>query len=158
VATTAQQGIAFPITVRNNLTPAGGGGSDDPMAIRAQVRFVSDNASRLEVATVTASNVAPDRAYTGNARVTAKANGTVPVTAQLYTQHGYKIGRPISVEVHVTQNGTTGWAIAVLAGIVLIASTTWRIRQVSRERATSPAPDEAPINPALTSMPATKLD
>lgn len=156
--TTAQQGIAFPITVRNGLVPGGDGGIDDPMAIHAQIRFISDNSMRLKVGSVTANDVAPGGAYTGNAPVTAKANGTVPVTAQLYTVHGYKVGRPVSIEVHVTQNGTTGLAIAVVAGIVLAASTMWRIRQVSREKATEAEADQAPTEPVLSSVPALDLE
>lgn len=155
--TTAQQGIAFPITVRNELLPGGDGGDDDPMAIHAQIRFNSDNSMRLKVGSVTTNDVAPDGAYTGNAQVTAKANGTVPVTAQLYTEHGYKVGRPVTIEVHVTQNGTTGLAIAVIAGVVLVASTAWRIRQVSREKAAAEA-DQTRTEPALSSVPSLELE
>ena len=39
------------------------------------------------------------------------------------------------MEVQVTQNGTTGWLIALGAGVVLIGSTALRIRTVARERA-----------------------
>ena len=159
VSTVAQQGVAFPITVRNDLAPLGDGGTGDPAAVRVRVVFESDNPSRLTVRPITAETVgtlAPDTGFTGNAEVTARANGTVPVVAQLYTESGRKVGRPVPIEVRVTQNGTTGWAIAVVAGVVLIASTTWRIRQVGRERAraeTAPAPDVG----ALGSVPATEL-
>jgi hypothetical protein len=70
--------------------------------------------------------------------------------------------------VQVTQNGTTGWAIAVAAGIVLVASTFFRIRQVAKERTTSSsdrtrghlgdAGPPADQLPALSSAPAEKLD
>lgn len=154
--TTAQEGISFPITVRNNLTPQTKGGGHDPMAIHVDLRFTSANSARLKVATLDADAVAPDGAYTANAKVTAKANGTVPVTAQLYTPHGYKIGRAAPIEVHVTQNGTTGWAISVVAGVVLIGSTTWRIRKVGQEKARSLAPT-APATPALASVASNQL-
>lgn len=159
VSTVAQQGVEFPITIRNDLAPLGDGGTDDPAAIRVRLVFESDNPSRLLVKTIaedTIGTLAPDTGFTGNAEVTARANGTVPVVAQLYTESGRKVGRPVPIEVRVTQNGTTGWAIAVVAGVVLIASTTWRIRQVSRERAraeAAPATDEG----ALGSVPATEL-
>jgi hypothetical protein len=158
-STFAQQGVAFPITIRNDLAPVGDGGTDDPAAIRVRLVFESDNAQRLTVAPITAQTIgtlAPRAGYTGNAEVRARANGTVPVVAQLYTESGRKVGRPVTIEVRVTQNGTTGWAIAVVAGVVLIASTTWRIRQVSRERAraeAAPPPDQG----ALGSVPATAL-
>jgi hypothetical protein len=159
VSTVAQQGVEFPITIRNDLAPVGDGGTDDPAAIRVRLVFESDNSRRLTIKPITADTIgilAPDSGYTGNAEVTARANGTVPVVAQLYTESGRKVGQPVPIEVRVTQNGTTGWAIAVVAGIVLVASTTWRIRQVGRERAraeAAPAEEQG----ALGSVPATEL-
>ena len=148
VSTVAQQGVEFPITIRNDLAPQGNGGTGDPAAIRVHLAFESDNTRRLVIAPITAATVgdlAPDQGFTGNAKVTARANGTVPVVAQLYTESGRKVGRPVPIEVRVTQNGTTGWAIAVVAGVVLVVSTTWRIRQVGRERARQEAaPDVDP--------------
>jgi len=162
VSTVAQQGVEFPITIRNDLAPVAGGGTDDPAAIRVRLDFVSDNAQRLTIKPLTSQTVgvlAPDSGFTGNAEVTARANGTVPVLAQLYTESGRKVGRPVPIEVRVTQNGTTGWAIAVVAGIVLIGSTTWRIRQVGRERAreAEAAQADGPGAGALGSVPSTEL-
>ncbi|SDV00968.1 hypothetical protein SAMN04488544_3404 [Microlunatus sagamiharensis] len=164
VSTVAQQGVEFPITIRNDLAPEAGGGTDDPAAIRVRLDFVSDNAQRLTIKPLTSQTVgvlAPDSGFTGNAEVTARANGTVPVLAQLYTESGRKVGRPVPIEVRVTQNGTTGWAIAVVAGIVLIGSTTWRIRQVGRERArqaeAAATPADGPGAGALGSVPSTEL-
>ena len=99
----------------------------------------------------------------------AKANGIVPVTAQLMTESGRPIGRPFDIEVQVTQNGTTGWAIAIAAGIVLVATSFLRIRQVAKERGKTgsaepgvgPAAGSATSQdqlPALSSAPAEKLD
>ena len=60
----------------------------------------------------------------------------MPVTAQLLTQSGRRVGAPIRLEVQVTQNGTTGWLIALAAGMVLVGSTALRIRTRSaKERA-----------------------
>lgn len=157
VSTVAQQGVAFPITIRNDLAPEGPGGVGDPAAIRVHLDFVSDNERRLTVKPIAADAVgilAPGSGFTGNAAVTARANGTVPVTAQLYTQSGRKVGRPVPIEVEVTQNGTTGWAIALVAGVVLVGSTTFRIRQVGRERARAAAPED---QGALGSVPASRL-
>lgn len=159
VSTVAQQGVEFPITIRNDLAPLGDGGTDDPAAIRVRLVFESDNSRRLTIKPITAATVgllAPGSGYTGNAEVTARANGTVPVVAQLYTESGRKVGRPVPIEVRVTQNGTTGWAIAVVAGVVLVASTTWRIRQVGRERARQEA-SPADEHGALGSVPASEL-
>ncbi len=146
VSTVAQQGVKFPITIRNDLAPAGDGGTGDPTAIRVRLAFESDNPARLTIAALTPEPdgvLAPQSGFTGNAAVTARANGTVPVVAQLYTESGRKVGRPVQIEVKVTQNGTTGWAIALVAGIVLAVSTTYRIRQRSRERAREEAAQAA---------------
>jgi hypothetical protein len=162
VSTVAQQGVSLPITVVNDLAPTGDGGRDDGSAIRVRVVFASDNASRLKIEPVVPEPdgiIAPDSGFTGNAEVTAKANGTVPVVAQLETESGRKVGRPVPIEVEVTQNGTTGWAIAVVAGVVLVGSTTWRIRQVGRERArqAEAAADGPEPSGALGSVPASEL-
>jgi hypothetical protein len=92
----------------------------------------------------------------------------VPVTAQLVTESGRPIGRPFDIEVQVTQNGTTGWAIAIAAGLVLVGSTSLRIRQVAKERAKAAggepaepsASDGTPPDqlPALSAAPAERLD
>ena len=56
--------------------------------------------------------------------------------------------------MQVTQNGTTGWMIALGAGVVLIGSTALRIRTVSRERARAAAAEPTVEPPsALTSAP-----
>ena len=163
VSTVAQEGVSLPITVVNGLAPTGGGGRDDGSAIRVRVAFVSDNASRLRIEPVVPvpdGIIAPDSGFTGNAEVTAKANGTVRVVAQLETASGRRVGRPVPIEVEVTQNGTTGWAIAVVAGVVLVGSTTWRIRQVGKERARQAAEAEASgpePSGALGSVPASEL-
>jgi hypothetical protein len=79
------------------------------------------------------------------------------------------VGRPFDIEVQVTQNGTTGWVIAIAAGIVLVASSFLRIRQVARERAKAAsgepgagpsAGSEGPQDqlPALSSAPVERLD
>jgi hypothetical protein len=159
VSTVAQQGVSLPITIRNDLAPQGDGGTDDPAAIRVRLVFESGNSQRLTIKPVSPEPdgvLAPGSGYTGNAAVTARANGTVPVVAQLYTESGRKVGRPVPIEVRVTQNGTTGWVIAVVAGIVLAVSTTYRIRQVGRERARQEAAPE-PDHAALGSVPSSEL-
>ena len=163
VSTVAQQGVEFPITIRNDLAPAGDGGTGDPTAIRVRLAFESDNSARLLIKPISADTIgilAPEAGFTGNAAVTARANGTVPVVAQLYTESGRKVGRPVPIEVRVTQNGTTGWAIAIVAGIVLAVSTTYRIRQVSRERARAEAAADEGADAdtrALGSVPSSEL-
>ena len=163
VQTVAREGVEFPITIRNTLEADGP--EPDAGAVKVRLVFNSENRQRLSIKTIKAPQIRAQDSFTGNAEVTAKANGVVPVTAQLVTESGRPIGRPFDIEVQVTQNGTTGWAIAIAAGIVLVGTTSLRIRQVAKERARAasgePAagagtpPDQLP---ALSSAPAERID
>ncbi|SDT43195.1 hypothetical protein SAMN04488543_4358 [Friedmanniella luteola] len=171
VSTIAQDGVVFPITVENQL-PAD---PDDPEAgaVRLRLVFVSDNRQRLRIAPIELGDVrdgvrmirAGD-SYTANAQVSAKANGTVPVRAQLQTLDGTPVGRPQRIDVRVTQNGTTGWAIAAAALVVFAGSTALRIRQVNRTRARAaelaaaapPAPSGLTSAPPPEAPPASRPD
>ncbi len=137
VRTVALEGVYFPITIVNTLEASDQSGEAN--AVRVKLVFTSDNSQRLTIETIDAPLVLAQDSVTANAKVTARANGTVPVTAQLTTESGIRIGRPFEISVQVTQNGTTGWVIALAAGIVLAGSTALRIRQVARERARSGA-------------------
>lgn len=154
VSTVARDGVVFPITIRNLLDAPGPGADPNTNAVRLQLRFESDNAARLTIKPITTTEpLRAQQSYTANAEVRARANGVVPVRAQLYTLSGKPVGKPFLIDVRVTQNGTTGWVIAVAAGLVLVGSTTWRIRRVAKERAAA-ADDEVPVS-ALTSAPPT---
>jgi hypothetical protein len=166
VQTVAREGVEFPITIRNTLEadPA----RPDAGAVKVRLIFNSDNPQRLTIKTIKASHINAQDSFTDNAEVTAKANGVVPVTAQLMTESGRRVGRPFDIEVQVTQNGTTGWAIAIAAGIVLVGSTFLRIRQVAKERTKTgsggpggPSAGDGTASgelPALSSAPAERLD
>lgn len=162
VSTADQQGVFFPITVRNLLPE---GADPDANAIRVRLVFTSDTDQRLTIKPIEFAAIRAGQNATDEAEVTAKANGVVPVTAQLETESGRRVGKPIQLEVRVTQNGTVGWLIAIAAGVVLIGSTGLRIRTVTRERArqAAAAPAEAEgtqeIEPpsGLTSAPPTDL-
>ena len=56
--------------------------------------FNSENRQRLTIKTIKAPQSGHRTASPDNAEVTAKANGVVPVTAQLMTESGRPIGRP----------------------------------------------------------------
>ncbi len=151
--TVAREGVAFPITIRNLLPRSDS--DPDLNAVRVRLEFTSDNTQRLTMSPVQADRIRAGENFTADALVTARANGTVPVTAQLVTDSGLKVGRPVTINVQVTQNGTTGWVIAAAAGIVLVGTTALRIRQVTRERAKDAAAT-GPID-ALSSAPPTDL-
>jgi hypothetical protein len=140
VTTVARQGVGFPITVRNSLPSTT---SPETNAVRVRLTFESDNAQRLTVRPVDVGVVNAGEHYSGRAQVDAKANGTVRVVAQLTTVSGRPVGKPVTINVTATQAGTTGWIIALAAGIVLVGSTALRIRQVARERARNGVPPVA---------------
>lgn len=151
VSTVAREGVVFPITVENGLPvdPA----DPDAGAVRLRLVFVSENRQRLTIAPIETETIRAGESFTAEARVTAKANGTVPVRAQLQTLDGTPVGRPQTIDVRVTQNGTTGWAIAAAALVVFGGSTALRIRQVNRGRARQGEAAAAPAPSGLTSAP-----
>lgn len=150
VSTVAREGVEFPITVQN-LLPAD---EQDPdvNAVRLRLVFVSENRQRLTIRPIEAPLVRAGANLTANAQVTAKANGTVPVRAQLQTLDGTPVGRPRTIDVRVTQNGTTGWAIAATALVLFGGGTALRIKQVGRSRARTDG-DAVAAPSALTSAP-----
>jgi hypothetical protein len=152
VVTSARRGL-FPVTVRNQL-PAR---PEDPEynAVHARLVFTSANGQRLNVTPVEALNVRAQESFTTNASVEARSNGTVRVVAQLYTVEGRAVGRAMPIDVNATQAGTIGWLIAIGAGVVLIGTTTWRIRQVARERSQGEGDGPRPLD---VSRPAEQID
>jgi hypothetical protein len=150
VSTVAREGVEFPITIQN-LLPADET-DREANAVKLRLVFVSANRQRLTIKPIDAPLIRAGQNFTANAKVTAKANGTVPVRAQLQTASGTPVGRPQTIDVRVTQNGTTGWAIAAAALVLFGGGTALRIRQVGRTRVATVA-DGAPAPSALTSAP-----
>jgi hypothetical protein len=148
VSTVAQEGVRFPITIQN-LLPVDETNAD-ANAVNLRLVFVSENRQRLTIRPIEATRIRAGQNFTANALVTAKANGTVPVRAQLQTLDGTPVGQARRIDVRVTQNGTTGWAIAAAALVLFGGGTALRIRQVGRARART-LPDTTPS--ALTSAP-----
>ena len=132
VSTIDQEGVVFPITVRNTLPARDRSRRQrDPGPAGLHLR----QRPRLTIKPIELPLIRAEDSVTVDAEVTARANGIVPVTAQLLTESERRVGEPIQLEVQVTQNGTTGWLIALGAGVVLIGSTALRIRTVAKERA-----------------------
>jgi hypothetical protein len=167
VSTVAREGVEFPITIQNLLPADETDG--DVNAVKLRLVFVSANRQRLTIKPIEAPLIRAGQNFTANARVTAKANGTVPVRAQLQTASGTPVGRPQTIDVRVTQNGTTGWAIAAAALVLFGGGTALRIRQVGRTPAaavslpepapsalTSALPAEAPATSRPTATPDTR--
>ena len=118
--------------------------------VRVTLDFTSSNTRRLSIPPE--DNLLIPAGSTVNTLVQPQAvsNGPVTVEAQLTTvcQADNEcvpadVGRPVSIEVVATRYGTVGWLIAIGAGIVLVAATAFRIRQVRRERTTAETAEAA---------------
>ncbi len=142
VVTTGRTG-SFPVTVRNSLPAGTDPAEPDLNAVDVRVRFASANGQRLTVASLDELAPVPGGgSLTENAQVEAQTNGTVRVMARLYTRTGQPIGRSVPIDVTATQAGTTGWLIAIVAGVVLIGTTALRIRQVAKARGEASATED----------------
>lgn len=158
---TPKSRVSFPVTIRNRLPAPDNTADRSTNAVRVRLDFASANRQRLNVLPLKLETIEAGQNFQGDALVDARTNGTVRVTAQLYTASGFPVGRPATIDVRATQAGTVGWFIAIGAGIVLVGTTALRIRQVTRERARTAAategggdpPDREPV-PATRSAPA----
>lgn len=114
----------FPVTVINRLA--------EPVVVR--VVFASDNPQRISIADSAPITVGPGQSQTINVRPEASSNGLVNVTASLRTASGEPVGRSTRIAVEVTDLGMIGWIIVIISGVVLLATTALRIRQVRRKQ------------------------
>ena len=114
----------FPVTVGNRLS--------EPIQVR--IVFISDNPQRLTIPASGVITVGPGQSQTVNVRPEATANGLVNVTAGLQTSSGHPVGHTTRIVVEVTDLGMIGWIIVIVSGVVLVAATALRIRQVRRKQ------------------------
>ena len=114
----------FPVTVSNRLT--------EPIQVR--ITFASDNPQRLSIPPSQVITVGAGQSQTVNVRPEATSNGLVNVTAALHTTSGTQVGRTARIAVEVTDLGMIGWIIVIVSGVVLVAATALRIRQVRRKQ------------------------
>lgn len=119
----------FPLTVTNNLSET----------IRVKVRVVSDNPQRLTVPDSAVVNVGPGQSETVNVRPEADSNGVVLARAYIATEQGTRVTPDTQVTIEVTELGMIGWVIVVGSGIVVVATTALRVRQVRKRAAAEPA-------------------
>lgn len=122
----------FPITVTNKLADQ----------IQVMVRVVSDNPQRLTIPASTVFTIDPGQSQTINIRPVASSNGVVVATAQLTSSSGHRISSGSRIVVEVTDLGMVAWIIVIVSGVVLVAATAFRIRQVRRRNAAAEATAE----------------
>jgi hypothetical protein len=145
--------VKFPITIRNTLPPSSDPDNTTTNQVKVQLRFSSANSQRLTVEPIPLNTIDAGQNLQAEAAVDARTNGTVRVTAQLYTASGRPVGRPATIDVKATQAGTVGWFIAIGAGIVLVGTTALRIRQVTRARARAASLTPPPMDATRSAPP-----
>lgn len=129
----------FPVTVANSL----------PVPVRVRIAFTSAQSQRLAILPVDPVTVGAGERLQVQVPARASVNGSVGIVGRLYTLSGAPIGQPVALTVDATRLGSLGWLIAVGAGLVLVGTTAFRIRQVSRERrAAGPVAAPIPTGPA----------
>lgn len=124
-------GASGPIglTVQNNL--------DIP--VRVRINFNSQQEQRLSIKSYPTDGeplleIPPHESVPITTTGDAAGNGTVQVVVAAFTESNQRVGRTLTLTIVATDYGRTGWIIAVAAGIVLAATTAFRIRQVRKER------------------------
>ena len=130
------QSGSFPMTVTNHL--------DQP--IRVTLTFESFQPQRLSIPPMTDIIVPARQGFTVNVHPHAVGNGPVRISSQVTAPGGTPVSKRVWLTVEATNFGRVGWIIVVASGIVLVATSALRIRQVRRERAMArhAAPDEPP--------------
>lgn len=133
------QSGSFPVTVRNNLDES----------LRVALTFESFQPQRLSIPDIPDVVVPANESVTVNVQPRAVGNGPVRISSQVMAPNGQPISRRVWLTVEATNFGRVGWFIVAASGIVLLATTAWRIGQVRRERrrVTAAAAAEAPVHP-----------
>ncbi len=120
----------FPVTVTNKLTEE----------IRVKVVVRTDNPQRLTVPPTEVVTVEPGQSMTLNIRPEATANGLVIARAHVATADGHRVTPDTAITVEITDLGVVAWIIVGVSGLVLVAATAFRIRQVRRRTAAAVPP------------------
>jgi hypothetical protein len=112
----------FPVTVTNELSES----------IQVRVEVTTDNPQRLTIPPSELVTVGPGQSQTVNIRPEATANGVVTADAHVATANGHRVTADVPLTIEVTDLGVVAWIIVAVSGVVLVAATAWRIRQVRR--------------------------
>ena len=105
-----------------------------PEQIKVKVQFESSNPARLQVPDSVVVRVGPGESVTVSVHPAARVSGEGDMVARLATASGNRVGTPQKFVIEATEAGKVGWVIVIASGIVLVAMTFWRGRQVARSR------------------------
>ena len=130
----------LPITVTNN--------TDQPIAVR--VAFTSESPQRLSLEPTPVQTIEAHTSRSLTFTVNAHTNGAVTVRAQLETSTGVPVGSEHRFTLMSNSLGRVGWVVIVVSGVIVLAATALRIRQVRRERAHLPTSAAGRSTPPAT--------
>ncbi|MDQ7991665.1 MAG: DUF6049 family protein [Propionicimonas sp.] len=120
----------FPLTVTNHLT--------EP--IRVKVVVATDNPQRLAIPDSDLISIPAGQSQTVTIQPEATANGIAIARARVVTQDGQRVTPDTTITIEMTELGFIGWVIVIASGLVVVAATVLRIRQVRRKAAAQAAP------------------
>lgn len=117
----------LPISLTNSMN----------VPVIVTVHFVSDNPSRIDIADTTEISLDPGESATVRIEPEVAGNGTVQMSATVTTatDPAQPISQPVEFIVSANSAGRAAWLIIIGSGVVLLAATALRVRQVRRERA-----------------------
>ena len=121
--TTSAEDNQLPVSITNHTR----------QVITVGVGFTSANTLRIEVPDSELVTIGPGETSTVRVRPQTHGNGIVAVTAQPVAPSGQSIGSPVEFSVTGTNAGRLGWVIIIGSGVVLLAGTAMRVRQVRHQ-------------------------
>lgn len=131
---------SLPVSVTNTMS----------VPVRVRIHFDSDNPSRISIADTDVLEIGAGESVTVRISPTATSNGDVQMSAVVMTtgERSTAIGPRTEFVVSANSSGRVAWVIIIASGIVLMAATALRIKQVRHERthagASGPSPDRSP--------------
>ncbi|WP_126464139.1 DUF6049 family protein [Propionibacterium australiense] len=126
---------SLPVSVTNTM--------DIP--VRVRIHFESDNPGRISIADTEELEIGAGDSVTVRITPTATGNGNVQMRAVVMTtgERSTELGPRSEFVVTANSSGRVAWVIIIASGIVLMAATALRVRQVRRERTPKPREDAA---------------
>ncbi|MDO5533146.1 MAG: hypothetical protein Q4F65_00650 [Propionibacteriaceae bacterium] len=112
----------FPVTVTNHLV--------DPVTVRVAV--VGDNPQRIRLSGPESVEIAPGASNTVLLSAASAGGGVVRARVHVETLSGHRLTPDREIVVETTNVGIIGWVLVGVSGVVLVATTAHRIRQVRK--------------------------
>lgn len=118
---------ALPVSVTNTMS----------VPVRVRIHFASDNPGRISIDDTDVLEIGAGESVTVRIAPRATSNGDVQMNAVVMTtgEHATELGPRSEFVVSANSSGRVAWVIIIASGIVLMAATALRVKQVRHERA-----------------------